>query len=420
MYQSLHTTLISPDGKPVEIQIRTGDMDLTAEYGIAAHWAYKEGKEQSRVEQENKWLQQFVDWQKDMTDSAQFMDFFRIDLKFDEIFVFTPKGDLFQLPRGSTALDFAFTVHTEVGIHCSGAKVDGKIVPLDKVLRTGCTVEILKTKDQHPSSDWLRIVVTAKAKNRIRRWLKNEEQEKSIQLGKELLLREFRTIKVSSEGQADFGPFRKRYAVETWEALYRKIGKGDITMGSLRSLLKQHYGQPKGVLERVRLKRPREENVSVLVSGMDNMLIRFASCCLPIPGDKIMGYVTRGRGVSVHRIRCPEAIKLLNDKDRLVPVNWNNEVEQTYDIFIEVQGKDKVGLLNEITNVLSAAKINVERASIVTVKGQVRNRFKVQVSHRDQLERTFEELKKIKGVRSVIRKQPGRDNADEKQPAQNH
>jgi GTP pyrophosphokinase len=208
--------------------------------------------------------------------------------------------------------------------------------------------------------------------------------------------------------------------VETWEALYRKIGKGDITMGSLRSLLKQHYGQPKGVLERVRLKRPREENVSVLVSGMDNMLIRFASCCLPIPGDKIMGYVTRGRGVSVHRIRCPEAIKLLNDKDRLVPVNWNNEVEQTYDIFIEVQGKDKVGLLNEITNVLSAAKINVERASIVTVKGQVRNRFKVQVSHRDQLERTFEELKKIKGVRSVIRKQPGRDNADEKQPAQNH
>jgi len=414
MYQSLHTTLVGPDGKPVEVQIRTDRMDLTAEYGVAAHWAYKEGKKSRKVGQENRWLKQFIDWQKDLTDSAQFMDFFRVDLKFDEVFVFTPKGDLLQLPKGATALDFAFAVHTEVGIRCSGAKVDGKIVPLDKGLRTGSTVEILKTKEQHPSGDWLRIVITAKAKSSIRRWLKNEEQEKSIQLGKELLSREFRTIKISPEAQTNFESFKKKYLVGSWEALYRKIGNGEITLGSLRFFLKRLYpGQPRGVLQRVRFKKNRKEEVAVLVSGMDNMLIRFASCCQPIPGDKIMGYVTEGRGVSIHRAKCPEGIKLFRDKDRVVPVNWNDEVEQAFDVFIEIRGKDKKGLLNEITKAFTDVGVNVERASIVTFKGQIRNKFKVQVVHLEQLEMAFERLRKIKEVRNVIRKQPGKRNKDE-------
>jgi GTP pyrophosphokinase len=415
MYQSLHTTLIGLEGKPVEVQIRTGEMDLTAEYGIAAHWAYKEDKSPEKQAKESKWLSQMMGWQKDLSDSAQFMDFLRIDLKLEEIFVFTPNGDLIQLPKGATALDFAFAVHSEVGTHCVGAKVDGKIVSLDKVLRTGSTVEILKAKAQHPSSDWMRIVVTAKAKNNIRRWLKNEEQEKRIQLGRELLLRELKTIKAPEEALLDLKPYAVKYTVESWETLYKKIGNGEITLGSLSAFLKKTYAQPTmGVLDRVRFKKPMEKTAAVLVSGMDNMLVRFANCCQPLPGDKITGYVTKGRGVSIHRAKCPEGTKLSKEKDRVVPVIWDEDIERDFDVFIEVTGRDKQGLLNEITQVLIYDGINIERASIITVRGQVRNRFKIRIKNLEQLDRVFTRLRKIKGIRSVIRKQPGKNNEDEK------
>ncbi len=405
MYQSLHTTLVGPKGKPVEIQIRTEDMNRTAEHGIAAHWAYKEKKAPRKVERENRWLNQFMDWQKDLKDSAEFMEFFRIDLKSDEIFVFTPKGDLKQLPKGSTALDYAFEVHTEVGIHCIGAKVDGKVVPLDKVLKTGSTVEILKSMAQTPSRDWLRIVTTSKAKSSIRRWLKKEEQEESIQLGKELLKREWQSMKISEKLEDCFTRFKTKYLVDSWDSLYQRIGNGDISLGSLEGFLQQHFELPsKSVFDKVRIKKSQPKMEAVLVSGLDHMLFKFASCCQPLPGDDILGYITKGKGVSIHRANCPEGIKLCKDQERTVPVQWKSEELSPQSVFIEVHAKDKPGLLYNITDVFKSCDIDVERASIITVKNKVRNRFKIRVSSAFQLSKAFNELRKIKEVQSVFRK----------------
>ncbi len=408
MYQSLHTAVIGPQGRPIEVQIRTEEMDLTAEYGIAAHWAYKEGENPKKLEQESRWLSQFMEWQKDLTDSSEFMDFFRIDLKTEEIFVFTPKGDLIRLPKGATALDFAFSVHTEVGVHCIGAKVEGKIVPIDRALQTGSTVEILKSENQRPSRDWLRMVITAKAKNRIRRWMKSEGKEQSTLLGKELLQREFRTLKIPRETQDNFAAFSQKFDAESWEDLYEKIGNGDISLGSVVGFLQILLPDRKkgSALKKVRTKKSNEKTDAVLVSGISNMLIRFATCCNPVPGDPILGYVTKGRGVSIHRANCPEGLALSRDKDRMVPVQWVEDEGAPFDVYIEVTAKDKPGLLSEITLTFTNLGINIQRASIVTVNNQVRNRFKLHVSNLKQLDKAFSQIKKIKEVRSVSRREP--------------
>ncbi|MBF0431709.1 MAG: bifunctional (p)ppGpp synthetase/guanosine-3',5'-bis(diphosphate) 3'-pyrophosphohydrolase [Fibrobacteria bacterium] len=408
MYQSLHTTCVCPTGKPVEIQIRTEEMEHTAEKGIAAHWAYKEKADPDKTEKENKWLNQFMEWQEDLTDSAEFMDFVRVDLKTDEIYVFTPEGDLHQFPRGATALDFAFSVHSEVGIHCIGAKVDDKMVPLDKVLKTGCTVEIMKSDAQNPSRDWLRIVVTPKAKNRIRRWLTNEENVKSIQLGKELLYREFRNQKTPLEKRGNFKPFAIEYEVGDWEALFEKIGNGEVTLGAISSFVGSLApGKSKGMLNRVLMKKDKSLKNAVLVSGMEDTLIQFASCCRPIPGEAIIGYVGKGNGILVHRAKCSHGVKQAKDKERTIPVQWNADVQQFYDVFIEILAKDKPGLLYEISEVFFNCGVTVERASIITLRGQVRNKFKIQVYDIKQLLHTFQELKQIKEIKSMIRRPTG-------------
>jgi len=407
LYQSLHTTLIGPGSKPIEIQIRTDEMDLTAEQGIAAHWAYKEKKSAHRVEQESRWLQQFVEWQQELKDSSEFMDFMKIETKTEEIFVFTPQGDVVQLPLGATTLDYAFAIHSQVGLKCVGARVEGKIIGIDKVLVTGTTIEILKSETQHPTRDWLRIATTPKARNNIRRYLRTAEQEQTTLLGKELLEREFRSARVSNETKQNLDNFKNRYGSGTWEELWLKIGTGEITVGSLASFISSLEPKKKlSVFSRVSFKRKTSDE-AVLVNGMDNMMIRFATCCHPIPGDSITGYVTRGRGVSVHRANCPEVLRLKeNEKDRIIPVIWQNQANNPFEVFVEVQGRDREGLLNEISTVFKESGVNIVRASIATVKGVIRNRFLVQVHNLEQLDQVFLKLRKIKEIKEVTRKFP--------------
>ena len=409
MYQSLHTTLIGPGGKPIEIQIRTAEMDLIAEQGIAAHWGYKETLSPKELGKENKWLKQFLDWQQDLTDSHEFMEYFRGDLATGEIFVFTPQGDLVQLPKGATALDFAFALHSALGLKCIGAKVDGNVIPLYRELQTGERVEILKSDSQRPSKDWLSIVTTTKAKSAIRRWMRTEEIAHSMQLGKEMLEREFRQSHIPPEIQSDIKPFTLKFGVNDWDTLWEKLGHGEITLGALSTFVQDLNPNRKkpSVLDRLTFKRPSKTADSVLVSGMNNMLIRLATCCHPVPGDKIIGYVTRGRGVSIHRSNFPEGLLLMKDQERIIPVQWKTEANQVFDVVVEISGKDRPDLLRDITDVFSKFRINVQRASIVTVRDQVRNRFRVQVSDLEQLETTLSKMKKLKGITSVLRRQTG-------------
>jgi GTP diphosphokinase / guanosine-3',5'-bis(diphosphate) 3'-diphosphatase len=314
-----------------------------------------------------------------------------------------------QLPKGATALDFAFALHSEIGLHCIGAKVDGNVVPLHRELQTGERVEILKSESQRPSKDWLSVVATTKAKSAIRRWMRTEEIAHSIQLGKEMLEREFRQAHIPPQVQGDLKPFAEKFQVADWEQLWEKIGHGEITLGSISTFVQELNPNRKkpSVLERLSLRRaPKSEN-SVVVSGMQNMLIRYATCCHPVPGDKIIGYVTRGRGVSIHRANCPEGMLLMKDQDRIIPVQWKTEAGQTFEVVVEITGKDRPDLLRDITDCFSKSHINVQRASIVTVRDQVRNRFRIQVSDLDQLEKTMAQLRKLKGIATVSRRQSG-------------
>jgi guanosine-3',5'-bis(diphosphate) 3'-pyrophosphohydrolase len=410
LYQSLHTTVIGPQGKAIEVQIRTEEMDQVAERGIAAHWGYKEGVAPRSIGRENAWLSQLMEWQQELTDSDEFMEFFRRDLEPGEIFVYTPKGDILQLPQGATALDYAFALHSELGLKCVGARVDGVMVPLHRVLQTGERVEILKSDSQHPSQDWLTIVVTTKAKHHIRRWLRNEESAHSIQLGREMLEREFRQARVPAEQQSDLAPFTARFGVNSWETLWEKLGHGEISLGAVSTVVQERSpikAKP-SLLHRVGLRRsPSKPLDSVLVSGMGNVLIRFATCCHPVPGDRIIGYVTRGRGVSVHRANCPEGLLLTRDRERIVPVQWASEAGQTFDAHLEITARDRSGLLRDLTDAFTKANVNVERASIVTLRDQVRNRFRVQVRNLEQLEDAMERLRNVQGVQSVSRRQSG-------------
>jgi GTP diphosphokinase / guanosine-3',5'-bis(diphosphate) 3'-diphosphatase len=405
-YQSLHTTVFGEKGNIVELQIRTWEMHQTAEDGIAAHWLYKSGsKEMSTDDYALTWLKNVIEWQKDLTDSTEFFEFFKIDLFHAEIFVFTPKGDLISLPKGATVLDFAFAVHTALGLHCLGAKVDGRIEPINKELKSGLTVEILHANSKKPSIDWLREVKTPKARSAIRRWLKTTGRQESIELGKKIIQTSYRRLRTSTPF-ADIVPgLLQHLGAGNLDRLFEQVGNGEIPASRVTGYFQgdkvRTSTQTSVVSKLVRSLTGRSSNI--LVGGSDNLMVRFAHCCNPIPGDPIIGFVTRGRGISVHRADCTNTAYFAADAERKIEVAWDEAEQKKYVVTIEVVGADRPGLLHEMTRVFADFGANVTHAKLKTLSQQAKANFRIEIYNRNQLKQILRRLQKIKGIETVSR-----------------
>jgi GTP pyrophosphokinase len=408
MYQSLHTTVIGPKGDPVEIQIRTMEMHRIAEEGIAAHWLYKEKKsERDKFDQAFVWLRQVLEWQQEMKDPREFMESVRVDLFPDEVYVFTPKGDVKPLPEGSTPIDFAFAIHTEVGTHCVGAKVNGKLVPLRYTLRQGDIVEILTSPTQHPSRDWLKIVKSSRARTKINQWLKVEERSRSLAIGRDLFEREAKKYRLSPSSLLA-GDELKRAAADfgfpAIDDLLASVGYGKTSVhqviGKLVSpdLLEE-------VKPRATQKPPLKHDGGVTVTGVDDLLVRFAKCCGPVSGDPIIGFITRGRGLTVHTRSCSNMLREMVDQERTVSVEWNTSSDIAHPVRVAVLiGRDRPGLLTEITGVISSHHGNIIKAEVtVTPERKGINHFVIEVASLSQLQEIMQAIREVKDVIGVER-----------------
>jgi len=420
MYQSLHTTVIGPDGEPIEVQIRTWDMHRTAEYGIAAHWKYKEGKaSQNEFDEKLQWLRQMLEWQNEVRDTKEFMETLKIDLVIDEVYVFTPKGDVIDLPVGSTPIDFAYKIHSAVGNKCIGAKVNGKIVPLDYELQNGDIVEIITSASSNgPSRDWLKIVKSSQAKNKIRQWFKKEKREENIIKGKELLDKEIKrlstslSINIKNEWLENIC---KRIGFQSLDDLYASLGYGGLTLNQVMTRLKDEIRKNHKIdikeeeqLEKKILKpghtRRKKSNTGIKVKGIENILVRFSKCCNPVPGDEIIGYITKGRGVSIHRKDCPNTKDLLVEPERIIEVEWNTQSSVSYNADVQVRANDRQGLLAEITSIINENKINIVSFYSRTSKDRIANiNFVLEINDIEQLNKLIRRLRRIEGVIEVFR-----------------
>lgn len=409
MYQSLHTTVVGPKGEPVEIQIRTHEMHRTAEEGIAAHWAYKEGKATlDETEQQFLWLRQLLDWGQDLKDSREFLDTVRFDLFPEEVYVFTPKGDVKALPRGSTPIDFAFSIHTDVGLHCAGARVNGRIVPLRYELRNGDIVEIVTAATQHPSRDWLKIVKSSRARSRIKAWIKNEERVRSIGLGKELLDRELRKLGKGGRLKLEtFPQMLQHYGVASEEDLCAAIGYGKISPRQAALKLLPPEQAQAIVEEETKDRKPviPAGAEGIRIDGVDDILIHFAKCCNPLPGDEIIGFITRGRGVTIHSADCPNIIAFRFDRERQIDVQWDDRVKMPHQVKILVTiGQDRPGLLAEISTAISSTNTNIAQAEVkVTEDKRGLNTFVLEVVDLKQLQVAMQAIRRVRGVMGVER-----------------
>ena len=410
MYQSLHTTVIGPKGDPVETQIRTWEMHRIAEEGIAAHWLYKEKKSgKDKLDESLIWLRQLLETQQDLKDPREFLDTVRVDLFPDEVYVFTPKGDVKALPEGATPIDFAYTVHTEVGEHCVGAKVNGKLVPLRYTLRQGDIVEIVTSPNQHPSRDWLQIAKSTRARSKINQWLKIEEREQSIELGRELFDREARKYRLSGSGLLGGDDARKVSAdlgFANVDDLLASVGYGKTSVHHLLNRL-----APAALLEPPERSkasptatRPKADE-GVRIRGVDDLLIRFAKCCNPLPGDTIVGFITRGRGLTVHSRDCLTVAKSVLDRERLINVEWDVAAPTSRPVRIAVYiGRDRPGLLSEITGAISAKNGNITKAEVmVTDDRKGINNFVVEVADLAQLQGIMTAIRSVPDVINVER-----------------
>src|SRR5512136_1279793 len=416
MYQSLHTSAIGPYGERIEIQIRTHEMHKIAEEGIAAHWKYKEGKVLEEVDDKRfTWLRQLLEWQHDLKNDAEFIESVKVDLFPNEVYIFTPKGDVRQFPAGSTPVDFAYSVHSEVGHHCAGAKVNGRLVPLKYELRSGDTVEIVTSPNQRPSKDWLKFVKTSRAKAKIRQWFAVEEREKSIDLGKELLEKELHkydlhTAKLQKSG--DLGRVASEFSFQGVDDLMAAIGYGKLTVNQIlgkvvpQEKLEQKEGIPKvegkGVLKEFLQKITHRSRDALLIKGIDNVMVRFAGCCNPLPGDKVVGFITRGRGVTIHTEDCRHAMD--DDPHRKVEVEWDSTKEYSYPVRIRIYSEDKKGLLAEISNSISSTEANIKNARVDTTEDKrAISTFEVEIRDLNHLNKVMRGIEKIKGVHRVER-----------------
>lgn len=415
MYQSLHTTVVGPRGEPLEIQIRTWDMHQTAEYGIAAHWVYKEGggRADSKFSQKLAWFREVLEWQQDFKDAQEFMETLKLDLFSDEVFVFTPKGEVVGLPAGSVPIDFAYKIHTDVGNRCIGAKINGKIVPLDYRLRTGDIVEVLTSKHSYgPSRDWLKIVQSSQAKSKIRQWFKKEKREENVARGKEILEREIVRQRLDPKElmtSALLGDVLHKFNFSREDEMYAAVGYGGLSAAQVVTRLVERFrrDQSTTAVEPLTVdlrERKHPSSSGVQVRGIDNLLIRFARCCNPVPGDDIVGFVTRGRGVSVHRADCPNATALKNDNGRMMEVEWAGAPDLSYQVELEIMGLDRHGLINEVMNAVGETK-----TEITAVSGRVDQKriahvsLTIRIRNLDHLRSIVERLKRIKDIHSVRR-----------------
>jgi GTP pyrophosphokinase len=410
MYQSLHTTVFGPYGERVEIQIRSEEMHRIANEGIAAHWVYKEGG--SVPEGDSKrfdWLRQLLEWQQDLKDPREFLETVRVDLFPDEVYVFTPNGDVKAFPQGSTPIDFAYSIHTEVGHQCTGAKINGRLVPLKYELRNGDIIEIITSANHVPSKDWLKLVKTSRARTRIRHWIKTEERERSIALGREICEREFRKHGLNFSKYLNSDELlqtTKAFSLQKVDDLLASIGYGKIsalqTIGKLTSLLEPKERRDEISIERVERKERPHQRGGVRVKGLDDILVRFAKCCNPLPGDQIGGFITRGRGVTVHRGDCPSL--LASGFERRIEVEWDQVGEEAHPVGLVVICANVKGLLAAISGTLSNHDVNILEANIKTrVDNRAECKFIVEVRDTVQLQKTMAAVRKIKHVIDVQR-----------------
>ena len=415
MYRSLHTTVFGPGRRRYEIQIRTHEMHRTSEYGIAAHWRYKEDDAAHRggtkVDEALTWFRQVLEWQQDTAEPEEFMEFLRMDLFRGEIFVFTPEGDVKALPTGATPIDFAFSVHTEVGNHCAGAKVNGRIAPLSRELKNGDTIEILTNAKQRPSRDWLAFVKTSRARTRIRQWIRVEEFDSAFKIGKDLLDRELKKAKRTLPSD----PHERlevaiALAYKEFDQVYAALGRGDV---GPTAVIKQFFSdhdpaevakrQPTA-LERIAA-RLKISGRGVRIQGMDNLMVRYSRCCQPVPGDPVIGYITRGRGVSIHRQDCPNVLALSRDPERRIEIEWAAEKGDRFFVKLYMRGSDRRGLLSDVAKAITNTGTDISHADMRTTEGGMHGEFVVEVRDLAHLEKVRRSIGRVKGVLDVERRE---------------
>ncbi len=403
-YQSLHTTVIGPDGKMVEIQIRTEQMHHMAEDGIAAHWRYKHGiQERTKFDEHLNWIKDLLERQIMNNDPGDFLEDLKIDLFQDEVFVFSPKGDLFKLPRGSTPVDFAYAVHTSVGNHCIAAKINGKIVPLRTELKSGQQVEIITSQNQKPNQDWLSFVKTSKARHCIRKVLREEQFTQTLRMGEEILTRFLKKHKLT-EDSPEIKEVLPKIGFQNVESLKIAIGRGEFVIENLaRKLFPEEQPVKKKENFFVKfLKRARSDS-GIRVHGMDNMLINFARCCQPVPGDRIIGYLTRGRGITIHRTDCKNMIELYKEKERIIEVQWDTKDEYKFQVQLSILGEDRKNLLKDITTVIAKQDVNIINASFHVEDMYAKGLVDIEVQNLQHLTKIMNSIRKISGVFAVER-----------------
>ena len=411
MYQSLHTTVVGPLGDPLEIQIRTLEMHRTSEYGIAAHWRYKEGGKTSAVENKLTWLRSLIEWQNDMRDSRAFMENLKLDLFENQVFIFSPKGDVFSLPAAATPLDFAYQVHTDVGNHCVGAKVNGKIVPLDYQLRNGDICEVLVNKSSRPSLDWLALVRTSGAKHKIKQWFRKDRKDENVVIGEETVERELARehVRVDLARGEVIEKIAKRMNYSSATDLFAAIGFGDASAVSVVLKLKEEAKSSNLIdlasVQRIPppVRRIARNSSGIRIAGVDDVLVRLSKCCSPVPGDPIMGYVTIGKGVSVHRADCPNVAYMSATPERILQATWADASENTHSVDVEVEADDRAGLLQDVMGVCAEFKTSASSVTARVKRDSALISLTLQISDLDHLHRVLLKLRALRDVRDVYR-----------------
>ncbi len=406
-YQSLHTTVFGPGRQLYEVQIRTRDMHRTADFGIAAHWRYKEDAKSDELDRHLSWFRQVLELQMDAKTPDEFLEFLKLDLYADEIFVFTPTGDVIQLPKGATPIDFAFAVHTEIGLHCAGARVNGRIAPLSRALRNSETVEIITSTTAKPTRDWLAHVRTGRARHKIRQILKRDAQTSAEKLGQEMLDREIKRRRLSKPSDSQLDTAARALSLTDATHLLASIGQGDVNVAlALRHLFPdvEETEPPKpNVFERF-VDRVRGSK-GVRIQGVDGLMVRYAQCCQPVPGDPVVGYVTRGRGVSIHRADCPNLLLLAHEPERRLEIDWQEAHGERFVVRLALEGNDRRGLYADVASAVSATGTDIKSMELRSTDGRTMGSMLVEVENLTHLEKIIRAARRVKGVTDVARRE---------------